>query len=145
MSLVCVQLGLFAFWIFGSWGWLSNKCILYEKVHYWMYIHANCPSMIGFTASCWDIYDLKVNLSVVPSNYQTLCLEIMSGYVMQSVALSRFYALERLHLEGFLPTILLGTFKGLPSVKTLSLNCKGMIQCNNASLLSNTFRYLTNL
>ncbi|XP_021481818.2 leucine-rich repeat-containing protein 15-like [Oncorhynchus mykiss] len=145
MSLVCVQLGLFVFWIFGSWGWLSNKCILYEKVNYWMYIHANCPSMIGFTASCWDIYDLKVNLSVVPSNYQTLCLEIRSGYVMQSGALSRFYALERLHLEGFLPTILHGTFKGLSSVKTLSLNCKGMIQCNNASLLSNTFRDLTNL
>ncbi|CAB1334149.1 unnamed protein product [Coregonus sp. 'balchen'] len=145
MSLVCVQLGLFAFWIFGSWGWLSNKCILYEKVNYWLYIHANCPSMIGFTASCWDICDLKVNLSVVPSNYQTLCLEIRSGYVMQSGALSRFYALERLHLQGFLPTILHGTFKGLSSVKTLSLNGKGMIQCNNASLLSNTFSDLTNL
>uniref|UniRef100_A0A8C7FL48 Uncharacterized protein n=1 Tax=Oncorhynchus kisutch TaxID=8019 RepID=A0A8C7FL48_ONCKI len=104
-----------------------------------------CVHMIGFTASCWDIYDLKVNLSVVPSNYQTLCLEIRSGYIMQSGALSRFYALERLHLEGFLPTILHGTFKGLSSVKTLSLNCKEMIQCNNASLLSNTFRDLTNL
>uniref|UniRef100_A0A4W5KH72 Uncharacterized protein n=1 Tax=Hucho hucho TaxID=62062 RepID=A0A4W5KH72_9TELE len=144
MRLVSAQFGLLVVWIIGSWGWLSNKCILYDKkFHYWLSSHASSCPHSNLTAVCWDLSDLKLNLSIVPSNYQALCLEIRSGAVMQSGTLSRFSVLETIHIRGCLSTILPGTFKGLSHVKKLYLLCMG--QCYNSSLLPNTFSDLTNL
>ncbi|XP_071015251.1 toll-like receptor 13 [Oncorhynchus clarkii lewisi] len=144
MRLVSAQFELLVVWIIGSWGWLSNKCVLYDKKsNYWLSIHSSSCPHSNLTAVCWDLSDLKLNLSIVPSNYQALCLEIRSGSVMQSGALSRFSVLETIHIRGCLSTILPGTFKGLSHVKKLYLLC--MEQCYNSSLLPNTFSDLTNL
>ncbi|XP_045563104.1 uncharacterized protein [Salmo salar] len=144
MRLVSAQFGLLVVWIIGSWGWLSNKCVLYDKKsNYWLSIHSSSCPHNNLTAVCWDLSNLKLNLSIVPSNYKALCLEIRSGSVMQSGALSRFSVLETIHIRGCLSTILPGTFKGLSHVNKLYLLCMG--QCYNSSLPPNTFSDLTNL
>uniref|UniRef100_A0A674E3Z6 Uncharacterized protein n=1 Tax=Salmo trutta TaxID=8032 RepID=A0A674E3Z6_SALTR len=102
MRLVPVQFGLLVVWIIGTWGWLSNICVLYDKtIHYRLSIHSSSCPHSNITAVCWDVRHLKLSLSIVSSNYQALCLEIRSC----------------------LPMILPGIFKGLSHVQRLSFLC----------------------
>lgn len=127
--LVSVQFGLLVVWIIGTWGWLSNICVLYDKtIHYRLSIHSSSCPHSNITAVCWDVRNLKLSLSIVSSNYQALCLEIRSGSVRQSGALSWFSTPETIRIWDCLPTILPGIFKGLSHVQRLSFLCVTVLQ-----------------
>uniref|UniRef100_A0A4W5PV09 Uncharacterized protein n=1 Tax=Hucho hucho TaxID=62062 RepID=A0A4W5PV09_9TELE len=116
-GMVCVpNFGLFMVWIIGSWGWLSNKCILYDKpISHWVTPQGYCSNG-NLCADCWDVCDLKLNLSIIPSHYQFLWLNVRSGSVLQSGTLSR---MKKLFCSKFITS--------------------------NSSLRSNIFSDLTNL
>ena len=112
------QFGLFAAWMVGSWGWLSNTFSM-RRLEYWEFIHPKCPYG-NLSATCWDVCVL--NLSIILSNYLALCLEIREGSVLLSGALSRFDNLKSLYIQGCLPTILPETFQGaVQGEETLSV------------------------
>uniref|UniRef100_A0A4W5Q5Z4 Uncharacterized protein n=1 Tax=Hucho hucho TaxID=62062 RepID=A0A4W5Q5Z4_9TELE len=100
MGRVSVQFGLLVVWILGSWGWLSNKCILYDTTMNYLetpdsrYLHNS-----NLCAKCWDVSDLKLNLSIIPSNYQSLSLQIRRGSVMQSGGLSSELSIDKCMLS----------------------------------------------
>uniref|UniRef100_A0A8C7SJ23 Uncharacterized protein n=1 Tax=Oncorhynchus mykiss TaxID=8022 RepID=A0A8C7SJ23_ONCMY len=123
MRLHCVQLRQLAVCIIGSWGWLSNKRVLYLSVWTWDIFHPRDCRYNYLSAICWDV---QYAITVL-SHCQTLCIKIRNAYI--------------LNVKGCLPPILPGTFKGLSSVKALSLFCE--LQCYNSSLPSNTFSELS--
>uniref|UniRef100_A0A4W5RRB3 Uncharacterized protein n=1 Tax=Hucho hucho TaxID=62062 RepID=A0A4W5RRB3_9TELE len=134
MMLHCVQLRQLAVCIIGSWGWLSNKCVLYDtSVRTWDIFNPMDCRYNSLSAICWDVQYVTSN-STYPSSRLT---------TRPSVSRSGMQFSFRFNVKGCLPPILPGTFKGLSSVKALSLFCE--LQCYNSSLPSNTFSDLANM